>query len=259
MTRVQNARNAFLQKNVKEIKAAHSVKAIHFDIHHGEHHLKSFNLPEIILGGQDGLVNVLGVILGVAAATGSARMVIIAGLAATFAESISMAAVAYTSKLAEADYYQSEYEREKWEIEHVPDGEREEIRALYENYGFKGQILHDIVKTITDNKETWLHVMMEQELKLEPVNRKEAIPASFIVGISALVGSFIPLTAYFFLPVQTATIISLILTALTLFAAGYYKAKVTIGRNFIRQGTEMLIIGMLSAFVGFLVGSLFKI
>ena len=51
-------------------------------------------LSEIILGGQDGLVNVAGVILGLAAATDEVRIIIAGGLAATFAESISMAAVA---------------------------------------------------------------------------------------------------------------------------------------------------------------------
>jgi VIT1/CCC1 family predicted Fe2+/Mn2+ transporter len=59
---------------------------------------------DLILGGQDGLVNVLGVVLGVAAATLSTRVVLIAGLAATFAESISMGAVAYTSAKAAKEY-----------------------------------------------------------------------------------------------------------------------------------------------------------
>ena len=163
----------FLSGNAEAIKIVIQKEAIHQSIHHHEGHLNSFNLPEIILGGQDGLVNVLGVILGVAAATVSSKIIIVAGLAATFAESISMAAVAYTSKIAEADYYQSELEREKWEIENVPGGEREEIRAIYENYGFKGKILDEIVKKITSDKKIWLKVMMEQELKLENVDRKK--------------------------------------------------------------------------------------
>src|SRR3990167_6966799 len=140
-SRVDTAREAYLKGDTSLAKNAHTVRAIQQSVRHGEEHKKSFNLPEIILGGQDGLVNVLGVILGVAAATSNIKIVIVAGLAAAFAESISMAAVAYTSKLAEADYYQSEYEREKWEIDHIPAGEKEEIKALYENYGFKGKIL----------------------------------------------------------------------------------------------------------------------
>jgi predicted membrane protein (TIGR00267 family) len=65
------------------------------------------NLHDLILGGQDGLVNVLGIVLGVAAATASTRIVLISGLAATFAESISMGAVAYTSAKAAKGYYLS--------------------------------------------------------------------------------------------------------------------------------------------------------
>jgi len=259
MSRVDKARDAFLNHNLDEVKESHTQKMIHSDIHHSEHHVSNFNLPEIILGGQDGLVNVLGVILGVAAATSSSQLVIIAGMAATFAESISMAAVAYTSKLAEADYYKSEYEREKWEINHVPAGEKEEIKALYENYGFKGETLEKIVDTITLDKDIWLKVMMEQELKLEPIERKEALPVSIIVGVAALIGSFIPLTPYFFLPIKLATLTGLVVTALTLFGIGYYKAKVTLGKNLLKQGAEMMIIGMVSALVGYFIGSLFKI
>lgn len=259
MSRVDQARKGFLTGNTEAIKKSHSKEAIHQSIHHHEAHLTSFNLPEIILGGQDGLVNVLGVILGVAAATVSSKIIIVAGLAATFAESISMAAVAYTSRIAEADYYQSELEREQWEIKNVPEGEREEIRALYENYGFKGKVLSEIVGKITSDKEIWLKVMMEQELKLEPVDRKQALPAAFIVGTSALIGSFIPLTAFFFLPVKQSIIVSLIASAITLFVVGYYKAKQTLGRHLFKQGIEMTIIGMASAAVGYLVGSFFKV
>ena len=259
MSRVDQARKGFLTGNTEAIKKSHSKETIHQSIHHHEAHLTSFNLPEIILGGQDGLVNVLGVILGVAAATVSSKIIIVAGLAATFAESISMAAVAYTSKIAEADYYQSELEREEWEIENVPEGEREEIRALYENYGFKGKVLAEIVSKITSDKEIWLKMMMEQELKLEPVDRKQALPAAFIVGISAFIGSLIPLTAFFFLPVKQSIIVSLIASAITLFVVGYYKAKQTLGRHLFKQGIEMAIIGMASAAVGYLVGSFFKV
>ncbi len=226
---------------------------------HQEAHLTRFKLPEIILGGQDGLVNVLGVILGVAAATSSVNIVIVAGLAATFAESIAMGAVGYTAKLAEADYYLSEYERETWEIEHRPGEEKEEIRTIYRTYGFQGKLLEEIVKKITSNKKVWLDIMMEQELKLQPVERKEALPSGIIIGLSALVGSFIPLTPFFFLPIASAIYLSLPISAVVLFSVGYYKAQKTLGREFIRNGLEMMIIGMVSAFVGYLIGTLLRV
>ncbi len=65
------------------------------------------NFRDFILGGQDGLVNVLGLVLGVAGATLNTNIVIITGIVATVAESVSMAAVAYTSSKAAKDYYTS--------------------------------------------------------------------------------------------------------------------------------------------------------
>src|SRR5512147_1755504 len=93
-------------------------------------HRQASALSDIILGGQDGLVNVLGVILGVAAATSDPRIVLVAGLAATFAESVSMGAVAYTSTLADSNLYDSEREREYRHLNRAPDLERQEIRQI---------------------------------------------------------------------------------------------------------------------------------
>ena len=71
----------------------------------------SATVRSVILGGQDGLVNVLGIVLAVAKATHDKRVILISGLAATFAESISMAAVAYTSAKAGNEYYHSRNKR----------------------------------------------------------------------------------------------------------------------------------------------------
>lgn len=257
--RIERARESYQKKDKEESRRVHSKEMIRRSISHEEGHKTSFNLPEVILGGQDGLVNVLGIILGIATATGDSRIVLIAGIAATFAESISMGAVAYTTKLAEADYYQSEYEREKWEIENHPEGEKDEIRVIYELLGFKGKELESVVNTITKDKDKWLDVMMSQELKLEKVERRDALPSSFIVFISASVGSLIPLTPFFFFPVKIAVIGSLIISTIVLFLVGWYKARETIGRHMLKQAVEMAVIGMISALVGGVVGIIFKV
>ena len=84
-----------------------------------QHRAGRAKLRELILGGQDGIVNVLGLVLGVASATNDTRTIIVAGLAAAFAESISMAAVAYSSSRAEEDYYDSELAKENGEIDKI--------------------------------------------------------------------------------------------------------------------------------------------
>jgi len=225
----------------------------HHDPHHGE-----FRLSDVILGGQDGLVNVLGVILGVAAATSDTRIVIAAGLAATFAESISMGAVAYTSTLAENDLYHSEREREYRHIHLAPDVEVEEIRDIYRKKGFDGETLEKIVDVITSNQDVWVNVMMSEEFQLTPPEKSKAVRSALLVGFSALIGSFIPLFPFFFWTVKLSIILSLVIAALTLFIVGVYKARVTIGKP-VRSGVEMAIIGTLSALAGYVVGLIFKV
>lgn len=221
-------------------------------------HRRASSLSDVILGGQDGLVNVLGVILGVAAATSDPRIVIAAGMAATFAESVSMGAVAYTSTQADYSLFASEVERERRHIELYPELERNEIREIYRTKGFKDELLDDVVATITSNKEVWVSVMMAEELKLAPVDKFRAVRSALIVGFAAVVGSLIPLIPFFFLPLTTAMWASIVISASTLFFVGVYKARVTVG-NWGRSGIEMAVIGTLSALVGYAVGLLFKV
>jgi predicted membrane protein (TIGR00267 family) len=115
------------------------------------------------------------------------------------------------------------------------------------------------LNTYTADKKVWLKVMMEQELKLEPIERKEALPTSIIVGAAALIGSFIPLVPFILLPVRTGMVVALATSAASLFIVGYYKAQKTTGRSLLKQGIEMMIIGMVAALVGYLVGSFFKV
>lgn len=220
-------------------------------------HHRASRLSDIILGGQDGLVNVLGVILGVAAATSDARIVLAAGFAAAFAESVSMGAVAYTSTQADRTLYASEQQRELRHIQRVPEIEREEIRAIYRKKGFEDPLLGQIVEQITRNPEVWVNVMMAEELKLAPVPRSAAWQVAIVVGVSAIVGSLIPLAPFILLPVQTAMWVSIVVAAVTLFAVGAYNAHATVG-NMRRSGLEMTIIGIASALVGYAVGLLFR-
>ena len=220
-------------------------------------HHRASRLSEIILGGQDGLVNVLGVILGVAAATSNARIVLAAGFAAAFAESVSMGAVAYTSTQAQRALYASEELREMRHIARVPEIERSEIRAIYQKRGFQDPLLEQIVAQITRNPEVWVNVMMAEELNLAPVPRRAAWQAAVVVGVSAIIGSLIPLMPFILLPVQAAMWVSMIVAAVTLFAVGAYNAHATVG-NIRRSGLEMTIIGIASALVGYAVGLLFR-
>jgi len=219
-----------------------------------EGHRKESRWRDFILGWQDGLVNVLGVILGVAAATNDTKVVIIAGMAATFAESISMMAVAYTSFKAEQDFYKSELAHETRDVCETADAERKNIRAIFRRLGFTGKLLDSAVQRITSDKKRWVSMLMNMHLKLE---RPQHSPfnIAMIVGASAFIGSFIPLIPFVLLPVKTAVYTSIIVATAFLFFVGAYKAKTTVG-SWLHGGIELALIGMLAAFAGYGVGAI---
>lgn len=215
-------------------------------------------LTDVILGGQDGLVNVLGLVLGVAAATADARIILAAGFAAAFAESIAMAGVAYTSRLTEHEHYLAERNREEREIDQMPQLEKEEIRTIFARKGFREPLLSQVVDHITGDKKLWLDTMMEDELGLEEKTREGAMRAALVVGMSAILGSLVPLVPFFFLTSLPAMWLALAISASVLFLVGLYKARVTIGRPW-KSGLQMMAIGLASALAGYLIGLVFRL
>lgn len=220
-------------------------------------HRGTSKIPEVILGGQDGLVNVLGVILGIAAATHDTRIILAGGLAAAMAESVAMAGVAYTSTRASLEHRESERRREHRHIAQVPTLERKEIQEIYRRKGFSGKLLERIVNRITADPEVWVAVMMAEEHHMGLAERTTPAGAALVVGLSALVGSLIPLLPFPLLSVSSSVLVSMSLSALTLFAVGWYKARQMVGHP-LRSGTELATIGILSAVVGYLVGLVFR-
>lgn len=221
-----------------------------------EVHKRANPLRDVILGGQDGLVNALGIILGVLAASGDEKILITTVIAASIAESISMGAVAYTSALAQKDYYFSERAKEEDEIKKYPEMEMEEIRRIYEAKGVKGKALEEIADSITSNKEVWADVMMAEELHIEPINTKTVLKSSVIVTIATAIGHLIPLMPFFFLVPREGLIAAVIVSGLALFSTGVYQAVTLIG-SWWKSGLRMLLIGLGAAFAGYAIATIF--
>ena len=221
---------------------------------HQKLHQVGTRLHDVILGGQDGIVNILGLVLGVAAASGQSRIIIAAALSTTFAESLSMAAVAYTSTLAARDVYRGQVEREEDHIRRFSDIEREEIRQIYQAKGFAGKQLDEIVQTITADVNRWVGVMVAEELKVSPVEGRDLIKTAFIVGTAAVIGSLIPVAPFFGLPVWVAVWASIALAGASLFIVGAYKASVTVGVWW-KSGLQLLGIGLVTALISYLIGT----
>ncbi len=202
-------------------------------------------------------MNVLGIILGLAAATSDLRLILVATLAALGAESIAMAAVAYTSTLSRRRLYLSERRRELREMDELPEIEREEVRQILAEWGYKGKDLDDILERICANPTAMLEFMMSFELKLAPVEPTAARNSGLLVGGATTVGHFIPLVPFFFVggQIMLGAISAVVLSGAALFGIGWYEARITQGKWW-QNGLQMTLIGLAGGFAGYLIGHL---
>jgi len=128
----------------------------------------------------------------------------------------------------------------------------------YESYCPKTiflQNLKGIVKKIISNKRRWLKVMMEEELRLFPEDYDKPGKSAILLGVSAVIGSLIPIIPFFFLTVKNGMIAALGASVAALFLVGVVKARMT-EMNWKKSGLELAIIGTLAALVGFGIGKL---
>jgi VIT1/CCC1 family predicted Fe2+/Mn2+ transporter len=220
-----------------------------------ELHSRPSFLSNFILGSQDGLVNVLGILLGLTAATSDVRLIFVAAFAALGAESISMGAVAYTSTLARRKQYLKEVSREETEMMEIPEAERNEVREIFQKWEYQGEELERLTDLIASKPKAWLEFMMSHELQLERVGESEPRRNFLIVLSSAVFGSFIPIVPYFLVgqDVLLGAMCSVAVSGVVLFVIGFYEARTTVGSLW-RSGLQMAVIGLAAGLAGFLIG-----
>jgi VIT1/CCC1 family predicted Fe2+/Mn2+ transporter len=214
-------------------------------------------LRDVILGGQDGLVNILGIILGIVAGGGGRTVLISAGFAAAITESISMGAVGYTSTTEDRDYYAAQKVEEEVAIEDDRDLECQEIEALYREKGFGGDLLDQVVATITANRDRWVGTILSEERHLQPVANRDVVRSSSVITVATLIGHLVPLLPFVFLSRHVALIVGIALSAAVLFGVGAYTALTRVG-SWWKSGVRMIAIGLGAAAIGFAIGNLFN-
>lgn len=261
------ARRAFESNDIAALKSSHTKEAIlkessenvNLSTKHSERHtIIGKHIKDIIYGGLDGLITTFAIVSGVAGASLSSSIILILGIANLLADGFSMAVSNYMGTKAEIEFARKERKREEYEVDHFPEGEREEIRNIYRKKGFKGEDLEKVVNVITSDKKIWVDTMMVEELGIL-TDENSPIHAALATFISFLIVGAIPLSpyivAYFYPPLIKYNIfyITTAMTAITIFTMGALKSKFT-STNWLRSGIEMFLIGGLAAAVAYYVG-----
>ena len=152
-------------------------------------------LGEFVYGGIDGSVTTFAVVAGAAGAGLSSGVVIVLGLANLIADGFAMSVGSYLSTKSEKENYEKHRRIEYWEVEHLPEKEKEEVREIYRKYGFEGELLEQIVSKITENKDRWVEVMMREELEMMPETKSPMAMGAVTFGSFLLMG-LVPLLVY---------------------------------------------------------------
>ncbi|WP_395768136.1 VIT1/CCC1 transporter family protein [Aquirufa sp.] len=229
------------------------------DHHLHEKHLKSSDfITDMVIGMSDGLTVPFALAAGLSGVAGSASIVTAAGIAEIVAGSIAMGLGGFLAGQTEQEHYEAELKREYEEVERVPEREKEEIREVFEAYGLSPEAQEIVVEAISKDKDKWVDFMMRFELGLEKPNPNRARNSALTIGISYIVGGFIPLLPYFYVnnPVDGLQY-SAAVTILALLIFGYFKSKVT-GQNPIIGSLKVTSIGAAAATAAFLVAKLFQ-
>jgi vacuolar iron transporter family protein len=217
-------------------------------------------LGEFVYGGIDGAVTTFAVVAGATGANLDSEIVIILGLANLLADGFSMSVGSYLSTKSEKENYEKHRKIEYWEIKHLPEKERDEVREIFADKGFEGEMLETIVDTITADEDRWVDVMMKDELNMIKEDRSPIMMGTATFVSFFILGS-IPLMLYFWDYFGNFAgdkfLWSSILTSISFIIIGYYKSLVTHTKK-IRGVLETLLLGSIAAVLAYAVGDILK-
>ena len=211
-------------------------------------------LGDGILGAIDGTVTTFAIVAGASGAGLSGSIALVLGLANVFADGLSMAVGNYMRAKADREVVEQARRVEEAHVDHVPEGEREEVRQIFERKGFSGEMLDKAVDVITEDRQRWVDTMLTEELGLR-LDTPDPLRAAWTTFVAFVVAGLIPIaplafTANFFL-------ISTVVTAVTFFLIGLVNGWL-LQRRLLVAGLESLLVGGGAASVAYLVGFLGK-
>jgi VIT1/CCC1 family predicted Fe2+/Mn2+ transporter len=212
-------------------------------------------LRDWIYGGIDGAVTTFAIVSGVAGARLSPWVILVMGFANLFADGFSMAASNFLGTKAEQDDLNRLEEVEGRHIDLAPEGEREEVRQIFQQKGFEGEDLQRVVELVTADRSRWIRTMLTEEYGLPSEVRSPWI-AALSTFTAFLICGVVPLIPYL-LATTGPLKLSIIMTGITFFAIGSVKSRWSTV-SWWRSGMVTLAVGAIAAALAYAVGMLLR-
>lgn len=224
--------------------------------HHEQHFTGSQMVKDIVIGMSDGLTVPFALAAGLTGAVTDTSIIITAGLAEIAAGSIAMGLGGYLAGKTEVEHYDAELKREYYEVDVFPEKEKQEVREVFEEFGLSKASTDTLVDELAKDKDKWVNFMMRFELGLEKPDINQARKSALSIGISYIIGGFVPLLSYFFAnTAHQGLMYSCVVTGICLFIFGYFKSRV-IGQPPFFGALRITVIGALAAGTAFFVARL---
>ena len=195
-------------------------------------------LREIVFGLNDGLVTTLVFIMAVSQIAPARLLLVVLG--EVMAGGVSMALGGYLSARTARQILDQRIATERYEIEHEPEEERAELRAIYQDKGLSGPLLDRVVGHLTADRERWHRAMVHDELGVVEDTHISPWLEGVQIGVSFVVGGLIPTVPVLF-SLPQARWWAFGLTALTALLLGVIKARYT-HQSPLRAGLEFLVV-----------------
>lgn len=225
--------------------------------HTGEPHGGVSNLNWLragVLGANDGIVSVAGLVVGVAGATTDRGPLFIAGTAGLVAGAVSMALGEYVSVSTQRDSEHALLAKERGELEETPEQEFQELTAIYQAKGLQPATARQVAKELTEHDVLAAH--LDAELHLDPDDLANPWQAAGASALSFTLGALLPLLAIL-LPAPTWRVpVTVVAVLVALGLTGALSARVG-GSPPKRAVIRVLIGGAAGLAITYLIGHLF--
>ncbi len=228
----------------------------HIELHAAGSGTKLNWLRAAVLGANDGIVSVSSVIVGVAGATNTKSFILTAGVAALFAGAMSMAVGEYVSVSTQRDTEKALLEKERIELETVPEQELEELTVIYEKKGLSRNTAEVVARELTAHDAFAAHV--DAELGIDPDDLTNPFHAAYASGIAFFCGAIIPIIAILVSPASFYIPITVVSSIIALITTGTLSAHVGEASK-IRATLRVVFGGILAMAITFSIGKLFGV
>ncbi len=221
------------------------------------HYINRSNwLRAAVLGANDGIISISSLAIGVATAGTDREPILLATIAGLVAGSLSMAAGEYVSVSSQTDIETADIEREKIELQLMPDEELKILAEIYEKRGLKKETALQVAKELTEHDALAAHV--RDELGITEMSQANPLQAALASGASFTVGGIFPLLVTLLAPMDYMEYSLYIFTIISLITLGAVSAR-TGGSSISKAVIRIVIWGTIAMGLSSLVGYIFGV